>query len=541
LVSGHRLVPLLKHSQHIVMEAVNQWLVAQSNLKQAASDFLDACTTLKALALQPLASRYSQETLESALDQIHPHIDSISLVKNQLRESITALNVLRNKSTTRVPINRLPSELLGHIFALTVDPSAYCGGHFGGNRSFMNIQRVCLLWHRIVAETPSFWSHINIELDIFSVAPTIPPSFDRIRRWLNRSHGVPIHLHFQAVSRVRQDVVSALVPILQPRLTDLASLTILGVHTSDLVQALLDLCSSLGTPSPLKNLSLIGTLIRHEKHAISWPLTSLQALEELNLLELRQYASPRFGELVALLSNCPTLHTLRLRCLGIRVSPEQEYPTIHLPCLRLLEVDFFGENEALQLLPLLSPGECELDVRLSVLTANYGILGSHIQPFLARSNVTRLTVQKSLPEYVLQLLLSSTPRLRVLVLQLATSRNLEILGGLRFDPDDDSNPSLSHLECLCLVSGRVKPEAIGQVERVIAERRLRSLVFWSCTFFSSEVNVGDEDKDFMNLPIEPPQSVRERLSERVKRLVICPLPRARFHHGVDLSIQELMT
>ncbi|KAG8706026.1 hypothetical protein FRC08_001309 [Ceratobasidium sp. 394] len=195
----------------------------------------------------------------------------------------------------------------------------------------------------------------------------------------------------------------------------------------------------------------------------------------------------------------------------------------------------------MQLLPLLSPGIHELDVRVHLpFIGPASNSGPHLQALLARSNVTYLILQSDIPLHIVTSLLSSVPHLRALALQHIRPRSQQTLEGLHLGMESDPDPPLPYLQCLCLILSNINSEVIGQLERVLAGRRLRCLVFWSCTFFNPEVNDNDEG-DYTTWARDPAQSVRERLLEQVERLVIRPLPLARSHHrGVDLSMQALI-
>ncbi|KAG9074064.1 hypothetical protein FS749_014424, partial [Ceratobasidium sp. UAMH 11750] len=105
------------------MEALNQWKTAQLRLKEAASSFLDASITLRKVAAQSFPSHPNQIVLENVLDDLHSQIDSIGVVEHCMHESRAVLNALLNVSTSRVPINKLPPEILGRIFSILVASS----------------------------------------------------------------------------------------------------------------------------------------------------------------------------------------------------------------------------------------------------------------------------------------------------------------------------------------------------------------------------------------------------------------------------------
>ncbi|KAG8706025.1 hypothetical protein FRC08_001308 [Ceratobasidium sp. 394] len=536
------------------MEALIQCLSAQSTLKRAASDFLDACTTLRALALQSLPSCYSQDALETALDEVQSHLNTINLVEDQLKASRTALHLLLNTSTTRVPINRLPSELFSSIFTMASDPINCHNDYYIPLDYLVDVRLVCARWNRIITNTPSLWSHIDTNLDPCSETSLI---LDSVRLRLHRSRGVPIHLHFWGSSKIPEDNVSELVSILQPHLTRLKWLTICGTRASRLIHSLFELHSSPGWPGTLKSLCCVGIEERHEEFPIPW--TSLSGLVELDLLKLAKYTSPLLSELVGLLSNCPTLHTLRLRYLGVRASPGQEYPAIHLPFLRLLELVLFDcHDETLHLLPLLVPGVLELDVRLDLRDIDSSHLASHIRPLLERSNVTFLSFQKYRWKYSTDLksLLASVPRLRALLLQHACSNSLELIGELLSSIKDGSAQPFPDLQCLCLVSCIIDSEVMDRIGRVVTGRSLRSLVFWSCSIRVREASHSDEGEDedededggededeeveVRDRWSQDLENVRRRISGQVGRIIVVPLPRSQIRDGIDLSIQELV-
>ncbi|KAG8712920.1 hypothetical protein FRC08_013935 [Ceratobasidium sp. 394] len=529
------------------MEVLNQWQLARTNLERAASDFLDACTSLKALVLPSLASRYSHGTLETTLSQVQSHINSVTIVEDQLKESRTTLHLLLNTSPKRVPINRLPAEILSSIFATVSEPPECRGKRHPLARDYLtDIRLVCVQWNRVVTNAPLFWSHIDVDLDSHSKISDIPPVLDPSRQQLERSRGVPVDLHIWGASERSKNGIPGLVSIIRPHIACLNSLIISGTHTSPLVRNLFDLYSGVGRLGILRSLVFDDIYEPREEYSIPWSISSLSGLTQLNLERLRKYASPPFNELVSLLSNCPTLHTLRFRYLVVRASPEQDYPVIRLPCLRLLD---FGtqqkQEDILQLLPLLDPGVNELDVRLSLLNIDSSLISTHIKPFLERSNVTVLSFDESLPGSSIHTILSSTPHLRVLLLHHSASDNLHIIGELLSSTSGGSARLLPNLQCLCLVRcGITSTEEMNGIGQIVVEWHLRSLVFWGSSICISEANDDNEDEDEDEEGTDgwsqDREIVRGRFSGQVERIVVGPLPETRIRNGIDLSIQELI-
>ncbi|KAG8769484.1 hypothetical protein FRC12_004937, partial [Ceratobasidium sp. 428] len=121
-----------------LMETLNQWITAQSHLKEAAASFLDACLALRKAAAQSFPSHPDHLILENMLDGVRSRISSIGVVENCMHESRAMLNALLNVSTSRVPINRLPPEILGRIFSIAV-ASSPCAPEHGKRDSLLDI------------------------------------------------------------------------------------------------------------------------------------------------------------------------------------------------------------------------------------------------------------------------------------------------------------------------------------------------------------------------------------------------------------------
>ncbi|KAG8778470.1 hypothetical protein FRC12_024974 [Ceratobasidium sp. 428] len=510
------------------MEAFNRWLTVKSRLELAVSDFLSACTTLKAGALPPLESRYSQNTLEAVLDEVQSHISSIDLAERHLQESRSILNTLLNLSTLRVTIHRLPPEIFGAIFIIAADPPICYHSSPTAHNALADIQLVCKRWHRIATNTPSLWSHIDVNLDRLSTAAKLP-SFNRTRLWLDYSCGARMHLHLVGKSRIPLDVVLELVAVLQPRIALLNSLDVTGAYTSHLVHELLKTYSNHGVSGTLNRLALSDIRVSREDNAVSWLDGSLSGLVELDLNDLRGDNTLPLNELVTLLSSCSTLHTLRLEAVNIRGVFQLDYPVISLPCLRLFEFGFFEHNYGVtQLLSLLSPGVYPLDVRLHLHSVDSVYITDHIQPLLARSNVARLTILDPLLAYDgrFKSFVSSTPYLRALIIYNAHVDIISVLEELLV-PSDDSSQLLPQLHCLCLVSGDCDLTAMRSLERIVAARGLHSLIFLAFSFLSfdpDEANSDDEDDEDETRPQELPKVFRQRLSEHVEEIIVGSLP-----------------
>ncbi|KAG8729434.1 hypothetical protein FRC10_003913 [Ceratobasidium sp. 414] len=528
------------------MEALNQWKVARLHLKEAASSFLDACITLRKVAAQSFPSHPNRIVLENVLDDLQSQTDSISVVENCIHESRAVLNALLNVSTSRVPINKLPPEILSRIFSILVGSSP-CYPKRGQRDALPDIILVCGRWYQVATNNRSLWSHIDVHAG--------PLALSRTRLWLERSRGVATHIHTsKAFPRTQQTVLSSLISILQPHATFASSLTISGGDT-DLVRALLALHFGHGEPSSLKTLAASGVWEFNQERAISWPTYPLRGLRALELRDLHKFACPALDEVATILSDCPELHTLRfvnLRNFRIRPDQHQIPSVIPLPQLKLLELTLVLGQGLPIFLSMLQPGDLELDVRLKIQLIGEGEVPLHLQSLLARSNVVSWAIPDVRAESSAEIhsLFSCVPHLRVFHLHLR-DYTVNVLPRLGAPADDGTVPLLPNLESLCLSEGNIRQVVMNRVKEVVTARRLRNLVFLSCKFpaaynehpdnveYHGEAAVGNEDEgedgdgdgDAINVPWEPdeyfkgmPESIKGWLSERVENLVVCETP-----------------
>ncbi|KAG8762814.1 hypothetical protein FRC12_008838 [Ceratobasidium sp. 428] len=355
-------------------------------------------------------------------------------------------------------------------------------------------------------------------------------------------------LHLVGQSIIPQDAISELVSVLQPRLALLHSLNVTGAYTYRLVRELLKVYSSHDASRVLKCLTLSSIQISPEAHAVAWPTSSLSRLVELDLNNLSGAIWLLFSQLVALLSNCTTLHILRLESLSIHEDDPQNYPVISLPLLRIFEfVTYALSPSELRVLSLLSPGPYPLDVRLYLYNMIEPIhITNHIRPLLMRSNVTRLTVQNPYlgeRDNRFETLLSSTPHLRALILHQANFRSLLVLKEL-IAPSDGSNQRLPQLQCLCLIYGDCGPKSRESLKRIVAARSLNSLIFLTCRFTTlnpDEATSYNGDAWDTTQPEAVPEDFRQQLSEHVKKWVVLPRPPNPSQRNVDLFIEEVVT
>ncbi|KAG8784084.1 hypothetical protein FRC12_018971 [Ceratobasidium sp. 428] len=536
------------------MEVVKNLLEARSALEKAASDFLEACATLKLVAIPSLASATGRMTFEKNINNILSGADCASLVADRMFKSRTILNELLNLSISRVPINNLPAETLSHVFTL-VAASSPCNPVDTQRDTLLDIPQVCIKWNQIASGTPSLWSHIDIDLS----RSTISTALGRAQIWLNRCHNMPIHLHLTGgYGRVTQHHIPEILVAIQSHRGLLSSLLVSKSRHYSLIHVLLGSAPDHALSGSLKTLFLSGIHdIDSQENISSLHMNSLRELVVLDLFDLSGSTCPSIDGLAELLSSCSTLHTIRLRYLESLPGSLQTYPTIPLPQLRLLEVSRC--DDILALLAKIAPGNLELDIRLDTEYIGDDQDSSPGQLLLARSNVVSLFINgledDSDQQPTLATFLTSVPRLRALQTNsFYLAQDFALM--LEATVDEQAPLQVPYLQALCLVNWAVNHRAVHLIERILRRRKLRNLAFLACDYsssFSQPIDVDEEnglpsdhDDDNSNLDTGiyqnlMPQSMRDWFSTRVESVVLCDeIDHEGFYHGVDPFVQKLI-
>ncbi|KAG8695340.1 hypothetical protein FRC09_009216 [Ceratobasidium sp. 395] len=522
------------------METLNRWVTAQSHLKEAAASFLDACLALRKAAAQSFPSHPNHLILENMLHDVQSRISSIGVVENCMHESRAVLNALLNISTSRVPINRLPPEILGRIFSIAV-ASSPCAPEHGKRDSLLDILLVCTRWCQLATSNRSLWSHIDINSGRAGHF-----GLHRVRLWLERSQGAPIHIHVTGDTfQADEPAIQHLVSILQPHAMFTSSLVLSERHAG-LIRSLLALYLNQSGSGTLNTLVVADRWSRNI--TFPWPTYPMRALVVLELRSIQGLGCPVLEELVAMLSDCPKLHTLRLvdlRTFTARSEQLLNQGFIILPCLKLLQIEIPGGQALAELLAVIQPGELELDVRLSIGPIDGGPVLRNAQSLLRRSNVVSLTLADFRSPNIdhFQSFFSSMPYLRGLRINSTGAGSL--LSALA---NEAVTESLSNLQSLCISGGEVDSPLLN---RII-----------SFSSFYNEQEGTDEGEDLtMNdegdeeaeeaenqvfVPGSPlyhkdiPYRAKTLLLEHVERLVVCETPPVSIINGVDVSVQEMI-
>jgi hypothetical protein len=502
------------------MDALNKWLVAESQLKTAASNFLDACTVLQSAISHPLPSYSVRVSLEEILIKVQSRIESIESADIHRVESRAVLNGLLNLSRTLVPINRLPPETLGHIFAIVVSYSP-CTPTREQRDSLLDIPLVCTRWHRIISSIPSIWSHVDFHTGITS-RENDPPFLERTRLWLERAQGAALHLHFRSPSYIMQeDLTTQTISLLQPHANRLSSIYIDDGYHLTFIRAILELRPDDVSPSSLKNLILSGVYYHFRPvHLSFWPGTPFRGLVDLQLIDLEEsMVCPTLAELAITLSHSPSLQTLRLLRVGISSVGADHLPPISLPGLRLLDLTDLEESILLQLVQVLSPGNLQLDVRLNVCVDDATAVA--VRSLFKRSNVTSLSLRTSDESDNTQIVLylASSPHLRVLTLLLLDSGEHHVIDMLFVSTSDRLVPVCPGLTSLCLSECRIKPVMADSLKQVVEAHSLRKIVFVRC-HFGSPPNDEEEDHEKWYLYSAMDKDLKVWISQRVESVLV---------------------
>ncbi|KAG8719265.1 hypothetical protein FRC09_011391 [Ceratobasidium sp. 395] len=495
------------------MEALNQWVTAHSHLKDAAAGFFDACLALKKVAVQSRPSHANQVILESVIDDVQSRMDSIEAVEGWMRESRAALNALLNHSTSCVPINRLPPEILGRIFAIVVGSTPCCMIN-DEQDALLDIPLVCTRWYQVATNTRSLWSHVDIYY-----RPKDPDS-NLVRLWLERSHGVPLHIHLSSHSFQPSTTILDLVPILQPYSASTSSLLISEVNNSE-ARALFALYLGDTGPGALSTLDV--SHVWGPGATLAWPTYPIPGLTSLELCNLGDLTCPALDELANILFGSPHLHTLRLtklRNFTVRPGHQLDYYTISLPHLRLLEFAVSGRNALAALLAMIYPGKLELHVRLDIQAIGKDPVPCATRLFLARSNVVSLTLSCVNPGIVsdIQSFFACVPGLRALRIHRL---------------DRDAEAFLEALTEYSVVGADVDEDQLGALNQLEAEVAAEAE-----DDDDNDISIFESETSDVHFPYMPAVT-KEWLLEHVERLQVCETPSCFTINGIDNLAQEL--
>ncbi|QRV89177.1 pyrolysin [Ceratobasidium sp. AG-Ba] len=517
------------------MSVLERWIAANSSLKQAALEFLEASASLDTTVRNSTATDSDDYGIEKVVDKVQKYIDSVPLAQNYITQSQTLLHGLLNQSVVRVPIGRLGPETLSQIFAIYFTKSP-CMASGSRHDSRSNIMLVCARWHRIVINNPLFWSHIDITLERWVTLA----NFDAPRRWLDRSRGVPLHIHIEdnftytPVPLSREEAFpDETVSLLEH---DLGSITTLAVYTSKGIS----IADTLFDRYPLdlwKSLRNVNVTPFTREYVGVPSLPMFEGLLELCLDSFMASEATILGDMLTILSKCPQLHTLRLTHLTYRHddSGRETRPTsVIMPHLTLIEVDASTSF----VLSLLGASGLEIDLRLSYW---YDPDLNHLprlELFISQSRVVTLTlpVSNSRSQGLLSRLMKHLNHLSALRYQDGFLNQLSQIQPSQIIPHRFL-PQLPSLRFICFVNAVFSRDAIQDLQKLIDTPQLSCVAFLGCSFSQAPLNPAVFGP---YVPEDVPDDLRSSLASLAQQVVAYQQVPNEICHGVDFFVREMM-
>ncbi|KAG8779450.1 hypothetical protein FRC12_024259 [Ceratobasidium sp. 428] len=390
-------------------------------------------------------------------------------------------------SPERVPIKRLPPEVLGKIFSMVVE-------FFPHNlvppskNLLMTLTQVCAHWRQTAIAKQSLWANIDIGSE--ELVRTCDPKFlNRTKLWLERSQAVPIHIYLRRRPMNGSMDTSQLVSLLRSHIPRVASL-ICGhpPATYKSLVTLFDICPLYGTPGSVTKLVIAGISDRHlgpRTMPLTWPVSYFRGLVELRLTQLPEACCSTLVDIWGMLSSSLSLQVLCLGQLTIRPSPEDFcVRPIELSSLRLLHLGELSAMSLMRILPTISTN-CSSDLSLPLVDDQSTILA--IQTFLERTKVISLDLRipsafrGSLDNHVIQIL-DSLIHLKILSISYGGTYH-RIMTILLASAGGGFVTRFPQLHTLRLLSGRVH---LNELRRIAALYSFHRLILVNCAWAAPE-------------------------------------------------------
>ncbi|KAG8683803.1 hypothetical protein FRC09_015840, partial [Ceratobasidium sp. 395] len=227
--------------------ALIEWKIARKLLANAVQSYLASCSTLRALCTIPLYQPSQRTMVEKLLTAVDSELESLVAEEHALHNMRVSLLMARNNlSSTLVPVNTLPPEILVNIFSLSMTRCVR-----DDREHLHNFTGVCAYWRQVAMNAVQLWSHIDI-------GPGAPDSLANML--LERTKNAPIHVHLHEPKRennepTSEQEVSRATKILLPHVHRIRSLDIESYsYSRGFVGALLNLWLESGDPSLARSL-----------------------------------------------------------------------------------------------------------------------------------------------------------------------------------------------------------------------------------------------------------------------------------------------
>jgi hypothetical protein len=519
----HAFLPTVPTLLRCINTEMIEELAAASNLLNAAIErYLTAC-----LAIQNCFNQGGtfDSTPQELANCVASEFLSVTSFETKIQQARVAISLSRNRISTLVSINTLPSEILGHIFHLVIRAEA-CINTFDYDirREYYNpkpfpyvyqldlLSHVCSSWRKILIGSHALWSHV----DLSWTWPRHRQLLARAEACAVRAGRLPLDIHILGSRSDEHGFnITDVVQFLASVTTRIGSLELVACDEfEDSHGSVLSSCLAGCVPGTLTQLSLLNegyqtyenfledaknpynfgsqflnlsqqdfealllstTVLRLRGMYPHWTSQAYHGLVELRLCSF-MYPPARItqSQLVGILTSSPGLRVFHL---GLDLMDDKSSMTpIRLDDLE--EVNFMSLNRS-QLatcFQLLAPGAKPLQV-----FANDPDMGKtvEVKQFFARSNVAKLQIRSTPTSWnsvILDQLSSLSPHLHVLTLQnFDFGESFESATNLGNHYNLITPFSLNSLHLLfCVVD-------INKLLPVVKRYSIQTLVFWSCRF-----------------------------------------------------------
>ncbi|KAG8720146.1 hypothetical protein FRC08_001097 [Ceratobasidium sp. 394] len=300
---------MYKHDLDPHGTVLERWKSAHAQLDHATQGYIDACTALETGLTTPSREPTSRRLQNKYFMDLDLDLPRLPLYEQKLQEARLRLNLARNSSQTLVPINSLPPEVLTMVFTLATQDwvnEDYQRAGLEEAASASDIAGVCRLWRRVMLQSHTFWS----ELELALANPSSDAYYKRAVLWAERSHSALLGVSVREEKTMPSlDVrpsgdweISKLVSFLTPLMPRVRSLKICsqGRYANKLAPALLDCWAQYGSVGTAKALEIRVDLdlpelelpgISFNKGASSlYPRNFKQFLSSLQVIRLENLA-----------------------------------------------------------------------------------------------------------------------------------------------------------------------------------------------------------------------------------------------------------
>ncbi|KAG9097715.1 hypothetical protein FRC06_007251, partial [Ceratobasidium sp. 370] len=403
----------------VYSEAFQVWKAARELFTTALKAYADASTALEAICVGNQASSKAARTeMEKVLTALEPELQQISLDVEQVTKTTKTLKVLRNQSTTLVPISRLPPKVFMRIFQSLMHLDPQDPAPQTGFWPFPEtVAHVCSSWRQVSFDDSQLWGRIDLNISKAHGARSYKDA--KARSEYARDSRLDVRIYQDSPSSIiHAERAIKFLDQIAPRLGAISCRSF-GYYNRDLmVDTLVSWFQhgTFGTLSELhlfryrnnqssqdlaKNLSMArldGWLssVRYltlQHVFIGWSSQVYHNLVELSLwFDEHSYDRTPTEQFVGALSVSPMLRVLKL-C-GLQLSSQSAPSGLEPVRLDKLEVFFLKKIESNTievLLPLLQPGPTPIYMTFGSDMDYFG-LDSCI-PFLRRSPVARLMIR----------------------------------------------------------------------------------------------------------------------------------------------------